>query len=312
MSEKLAKLGLGCWAFGEDWYWGKQSHKDSVKTIQAALRGGIKHFDTARSYSNGRSEQITGQQLKKNREEDIIATKTTWLPAGSVEKQINISLKRLCTDWIDILYIHWPKPGVDFRPMMEVLEKMRSAGKIKNIGVSNFSIQDMEVLKDAGNIDYYQIGYSLIWRFPEREVIPYCIEKGLKIVSYSSLSQGILTDKFDINKKFPVGDSRNKLVFFYDDSIKHVETFLKSFRGIAEFEGISMSKLALYWSLTRPWMDTVLVGSRNRNQIEENMASLNIHPDTKIIAEITALSDELLNNMPIRDNIFNHDPSGRN
>ncbi len=309
---ELAKLGLGCWAFGEDWYWGSQSHSNSVKTIQAALRGGIKHFDTARSYSNGRSEQITGQQLKHNREEDIIATKTTWLPADSVEKQINISLKRLCTDWIDILYIHWPKPGVDFRPMMEVLEKMRFAGKIKNIGVSNFSIQDIELLKGAGEIDYYQTGYSLIWRFPEKEIIPYCTDKGIKIISYSSLAQGILTDKFDISKRFPPNDPRNKLAFFYDDSSQHVKAFLKAFREITLMAEISVSKLALYWSLTRPWMDTVLVGSRNRKQIEENISSLNIDPDPEVMLKITALSDELFNNMPMRDNIFNHDPSGRN
>ncbi len=169
----------------------------------------------------------------------------------------------------------------------------------------------MELLKDTGTIDYYQTGYSLIWRFPEKEIIPYCLENGIKIVSYSSLAQGILTDKFDISKRFLSGDPRNKLAFFYDDSIKFVETFLKAFRGVAESEGISMSKFALYWSITRPWMDTVLVGSRTRNQIEENIASLNIHPDPEVISKITALSDELLNNMPIRDNIFNHDPSGR-
>ncbi|MDA3940069.1 MAG: aldo/keto reductase [Spirochaetia bacterium] len=308
---KLANLGLGCWAFGEDWYWGKQNHNDSVKTIHAALRGNIKHFDTARSYSNGRSEQITGQQLKNKREGVIIATKTTWLPADSIEKYIDISLKRLCTDWIDILYIHWPKQGFDFRPMMAALEKLRSIGKIKYIGVSNFSISDMELLKDSGEIDYYQTGYSLIWRFPEKEIIPFCIDNGMKIVSYSSLAQGILTDKFDINKRFLPTDPRTKLAFFYDDSSKYIESFLRGFRDISEVEEISMSKLALYWSLTRPWMDTVLVGARNRNQIEENIDSLNIQLSPKVILEINELSDELFSKMPVRDNIFNHDPSGR-
>ena len=312
MADKIAKLGLGCWAFGGDWYWGKQGHNDSVKTIQAALRGGIKHFDTARSYSNGRSEQITGQQLKKSREDVVIATKTTWLPAESVDKYIDISLKRLCTDRIDILYIHWPKPGSDFRPMMEAIEKNRQLGRIKYIGVSNFSTQDMELLKNVGNIDYYQTGYSLIWRFPEREIIPYCTEKEIKIVSYSSLAQGILTDKFDISKKFPPDDPRNKLAFFYDDSIHQIETFLKAFRDISILEGISMSKLALYWSLTRPWMDTVLVGARNRNQIEENIAANKIRSNKDTMLKLKSLSDELHNNMPMRDNIFNHDPSGRN
>ena len=308
---KCAKLGLGCWSFGGDRYWGDQNHGDSVKTIQAALRGGIKHFDTARSYGNGRSEQITGQQLKRDREKVIIATKTTWLPADSVEKYIDISLKRLCTSWIDILYIHWPKPGVDFRPMMTALEKMRSIGKIKSIGLSNFNISDMENLRDYGRIDYYQTGYSLIWRFPEKEIIPYCIDKNIKIVSYSSLAQGILTDKFDMSKRFTLNDPRNKLAFFFDDSSSYVDTFLNAFKEIVWAEKISASKLALYWSLTRPWMDTVLVGARSRNQIEENIGSLNLQGAPKVLEEVTALSDELLNNMPVRDNIFNHDPSGR-
>jgi myo-inositol catabolism protein IolS len=308
---EIANLGLGCWAFGEDWYWGRQGHNDSIKTIQAALRGGIKHFDTARSYGNGRSEQITGQQLKRDRNNVFIATKTTWLPVDKVEKAIDTSLNRLCTDWIDILYIHWPKPGVDFRPMLSILEKMRQSGKIRHIGVSNFSIQDMELLKDAGNIDYYQTGYSLLWRLPERDIIPYCINRGIRIVSYSSLAQGLLTDKFDLSKRFLLDDPRSKLAFFYDDCWKYVNTFLGSIKGISYKTGFSISRLALLWALTRPWMDTVLVGSRNRKQIEENISSLNINPDSKILEEITVLSDELFKQMPVRDNIFNHDPRGR-
>jgi myo-inositol catabolism protein IolS len=305
---ELAKLGLGCWAFGGDRYWGKQSHSNSVKTIQAALRGGIKHFDTARSYSNGRSEQITGQQLKRNRTDVFIASKTNWLSADTVEKYLDITLKRLCTDWIDLIYIHWPKPGFDFRPMMDTLEKIRSTGKIKYIGVSNFSISDMNLLKKSGKIDYYQTGYSLLWRFPEKDIIPYCIDRGIRIVAYSSLAQGILTDKFDPGVRFPDNDPRNKLVFFYDDSREYIDTFLNNLKNISLLEGISVSTLALYWSLTRPWMDTVLVGSRNRNQIEDNIDSVNIVPSREIMAELTALSDHLMESIPIRDNIFNHNP----
>ena len=114
-----------------------------------------------------------------------------------------------------------------------------------------------------------------------------------------------------MSNKFPPDDPRNKLVFFYDDSSQHVEYFLKKFKEIARVEEISISQLALYWSLTRPWMDTVLVGSRNREQIEDNIAAFNIDPGSEVILKITALSDELLANMPMRDNIFNHDPSGR-
>ena len=173
---KITKLGLGCWAFGGDWYWGRQSHNDSVKTIQAALRGGIKHFDTARSYSNGRSEQITGQQLKRDRENVIIATKTTWLPADSVEKMIDISLKRLCTDWIDILYIHWPVGSVPIKKMMEEMKALKEKGKIKAIGVSNFNIKQLKEASSYTQVDTLQPPYNLYWRFPEDELIPFCIE----------------------------------------------------------------------------------------------------------------------------------------
>ena len=106
-------------------------------------------------------------------------------------------------------------------------------------------------------------------------------------------------------------DPRNKLAFFYEDSYHYVEAFLNAFKKIAVAEGFSISQLALYWSLTRPWMDTVLVGARNRTQIEENITSLNIHPEPEVMSEITALSDNLYKNMPGRDNIFNHNPAGQ-
>ncbi len=301
-----SRLGLGCWVFGNDNYWGRQNHNDSVKTLQAAIRGGIKHFDTARAYGNGRSEQITGQQLKKIRKDVLIATKSTWLPPGSVEKYLNISLSRLCTDYIDIFYIHWPKSGFDFRPMMDVLEKLRSVGKIKKIGLSNFSIEDMELIRGSGNIDYYQTGYSLLWRFPEKRIIPYCSKRKIKIVSYSSLAQGLLTDKFNIDMGFPSEDPRRNLVFFYKDSYKQVKFFLNSYKVLAEAEESSMAQLSLMWILDQPWIDTVLVGARTREQLEENITAESIKPNRKVMQKLTELSDELYNNLPYRENIFNH------
>ncbi len=299
-------MGLGCWVFGEDSYWGHQNHRDSVKTLQAALRGGIKHFDTARSYGNGRSEQITGQQLRKEREKVVIATKSTWLPADSVAKYVDISLGRLCTDYIDIFYIHWPNSGKDFRPMFEGLEKIRQTGKIRYIGVSNFSIPEMDLLKSSGQIDYCQAGYSLLWRFPEREIFPYCVENGIKIVSYSSLAQGILTDRFNIELKFPSGDPRGRLVFFHEDSYRYISEFLKKFKFLADKEGVKISQLALYWALSRPGVYTVLAGARTREQLEENLLSTKLNINSDLLNEVTELSDSICNNIPIRNNIFNH------
>ena len=192
--------------------------------------------------------------------------------------------------------------------MMEVIEKLRDSGKIKKIGVSNFSIEDMELLRNSGNIDYYQTGYSLLWRFPEKEIIPYCTNKKIKFVSYSSLAQGILTDKFNIDMGFTSDDSRRKLVFFYKDSYKQVKIFLNSFKILARSEGFSMTQLSLKWILLQPWIDTVLAGARTREQLEENLAAESIEPNDMIMQKLTSLSDELYKNMSYRENIFNHKP----
>ena len=225
-----------------------------------------------------------------------------------MEKYLNISLDRLCTDYVDIFYIHWPKSGLDFRPMMEAIEKLRNSGKIKKIGVSNFSIKDMELLRNSGNIDYYQTGYSLLWRFPEKEIIPYCTNRKIKFVSYSSLAQGMLTDKFNISTRFTVNDPRNKLVFFYKDSYDRVKIFLNKFKELAGSGGFSMAQLSLKWILRQPWIDTVLAGARTREQLEENLSAESIEPDDEIMQKLTSLSDELYKNMPYRENIFNHKP----
>lgn len=129
MNVQMSKLGLGCWSFGTDRYWGEQSHKDTIKTIQAALRGGINHFDTAGVYANGRSEQVTGQQLKKIREKVIIATKAFYHPPEKMQKVIDTSLRRLCTDYIDIfICTGLPRQKISV-PLLKSWRKTKLQGK---------------------------------------------------------------------------------------------------------------------------------------------------------------------------------------
>ncbi len=308
MNISISKLGLGCWSFGNDRYWGNQAHSDSVKTIQAALRGGVIHFDTAQVYASGRSEQITGQQLKKVREKVIIATKSLYHSPATFQKGIDTSLRRLCTDYIDIFYLHWPSPGKNFIPLMQILEKNRQQGKIHAIGVSNFSPSRMKLLMEWGNIDYCQTGYSLLWRKPEREVVPFCIKNGIKIISYSPLAQGILTDKFLTNKGFRADDPRNNLIFLAESGKSFIPEALRKFQSLARDNGVSLAQLSLLWVISRPWIHSVLAGARTRIQVEKNINSLSFSLPPALNDTLTDISDTLGQNLPDADNIFNHTP----
>ncbi|MFP4266755.1 MAG: aldo/keto reductase [Spirochaetaceae bacterium] len=311
MNSFASTLGLGCWAFGGD-YWKEQSHRESVATIRKALEEGIDHFDTAGAYGNGRSEQIVGQQLKRVRDGVTIATKGLYHPPEDMEAGIEKSLRRLLTDRIDIYYIHWPKPGVDLRPMMEALEKARAKGLIRHIGVSNFSPEQISPLLEAGNIDYCQFGYSLIWRVAEKSLIPFCGHKNIRMVTYGSLGEGLLAGENRLPSNLSDEDPRKKLVFSEPGVIERVERVLMEIFKIAQEMGITPAQLALMWNLSRHWADTVLFGARNQRQLKENLHVQDRFHESGIGASVEGRLDELTGDLirmfPDDENVFGHRP----
>ncbi|MCF7927785.1 MAG: aldo/keto reductase [Spirochaetales bacterium] len=189
----IPAFGLGGWIFG-DTYWNQPEHKDMVRTIHAALRNGVRHFDTASIYGNGRSEQLLGQQLRKIRNQVCIATKLMPAPLPVFRRRLKLSFQRLMTDYIDILYLHWPKLEVDYAPIIEHLESERKQGRIRAIGLSNFPPEEVKRCLSSGRIDVAQDGYNLLWRIPERDTAFYREHK-IRRFAYSPLAQGILTDE---------------------------------------------------------------------------------------------------------------------
>jgi aryl-alcohol dehydrogenase-like predicted oxidoreductase len=270
MSGAEATLGLGCWAFGGD-FWPDQAHRDSVAVLREALALGVTHYDTAASYGNGRSEQITGQQLRGAREGLTIATKGLYHPPKDVEAGIRKSLRRLLTGYVDIYYIHWPKPDIDLRPMVEALEAARAKGLIRGIGVSNFGPEEIEPLLEAGRIDYCQFGYNLLWRVAEAELIPFCGEHGIRMIPYGSLAEGLLGGEERLPSRLAPDDRRRRLRLLGPDCEGLTEATLKGILSIAADAGVSPAQLALMWNLSRPWADTVLFGARNTRQLRENL-----------------------------------------
>ncbi len=269
MSSGETQIGLGCWAFGGD-YWKEQSHKESVTTLREAQQYGITHFDTAAAYGNGRSEQLVGQQLRR-RDTITIATKGLYHPSKDVDAGIRKSLRRLLTDYIDIYYIHWPKPDIDLRPMVEALEAAKQRGIIRHIGVSNFTPEQIEPLLEAGEIDYCQFGYNLIWRIAEKSLVPFCAERGIRMVTYGSLAEGLLTGEERLPSNLPPGDPRRELVPAESGIIDRTERTLQELFSTAGEIGVKPAQLALMWNLSRPWADTVLFGARTPLQLRENL-----------------------------------------
>jgi len=304
-------LGIGTWQFGDDPYWPGQQRKESLKAIDAALRAGIIHFDTAQVYGNGRAEQLIGQRLRKRNGELFLATKLFQCPPSSVEKRIALSRRRLFRESIDLLYIHWPKEGEDPRPMMEALERERRKGSIAGIGLSNFTVEQADKVLSVGKIDACQIGHSLLWRHAEGGIIPWCREHDIPVIAYAPLAQGLLAGSFEkihSNKE----DRRNRLLPMDPILSSALGRFLESFEHEADSIGVPPAGLALAWSLSRPFLQAIVVGVRNRKQAEKAAAarSFMLSPQTEANLETISLrfrkACEELADFSAQDNIFGH------
>lgn len=302
-------LGLGCWSFGGA-QWGGQDDEDSLAAMEAGLRCGMSHFDTAQGYGRGRSERVVGQFLQGRRDEIFLATKGNCADRdpGEMLEFVESSLERLGTDAIDLYYIHWPRKGRDLRPAMEGLEAARQEGKIRAIGVSNFSVEQMEQISDVGRIDAHQLCYNLFWRYPEREIIPFCAANGIAVVTYSSIAQGILTGKFPRQCSFPDGDSRAGMLLFDKDVWPHVHEGVERLKELAGQADRPLTHLAIRWVASRPNVTSVLVGARNADQVRQNAEAMAGDIPADIFDRMTEISDDVMKYVPDVGNIFRYYP----
>lgn len=275
-----------------------------MEVMATALETGVCHFDTARMY--GVSEELVGRFLKGRRSEVFLASKV--YPRGDssfIRAELEQSLKKLQTDFIDLYYLHWPVEGWEIADQVEALVQAKAEGLIGSIGVSNYSVRQLEEALKVGPVDYLQIGYHLLWRQAEESVIPFCLEKGIRVVSYSSLGQGILAGKFPRSPVFPKGDHRaNRVIHFHPDVWPHVYSAVEKLKAIAQSVGQPLSHLALQWCAGQAGIDTVLVGARNQKQMLENAAAFQQPVDEAVLQEMTAISDAVLPLLPPGKHIF--------
>jgi len=271
----LSSIIMGTWQAGKSMWTGIDDNQ-SEKAIHAAMDAGITTFDTAEEYGKGHSERVLGKALKGRRDKVNILTKVfaNHLAYDQVIAACGRSLKNLGTDYLDLYQIHWPSGSfrskvIPIEETMEALMELKNAGKIRYIGVSNFSLDQLQTACQIGTIDSLQPPYSLLWRHVEGDLMDWCREKHVTILAYSPMAQGLLTGKFGPDHQFDKGDHRKANRLFHPDVYPRVLDTVAALRPIAREKGISMAQLALAWVTAKPGV-CAIAGARNAQQATDN------------------------------------------
>ncbi len=275
----VSRVGLGTWAIG-GWKWGGADDRESVRTIHAALAEGINLLDSAPVYGFGHSEEIVGQAIAQLgcRSKVIIATKVglQWrrglvLRNASRERilsEIDDSLRRLQTSYIDIYQVHWPDPDTPVEETAEAMHQLYREGKIRAIGVSNYSPADMERFRSVGPLHFAQPPYNLFERQSEGEILPYVQENNIVALTYGCLCRGLLSGRMSADRVFRGDDLRKTDPKFQSPTYAQ---YLKAVERLDQFAqeryGKRVLDLAVRWVLDQPGVTMGLWGARRPEQI---------------------------------------------
>ncbi|MCK5391366.1 MAG: aldo/keto reductase [Deltaproteobacteria bacterium] len=275
-----SRIGLGAWAIG-GWLWGGSEERESIETIHAALDNGITLIDTAAIYGFGRSEEIVGKAVSEygGRDKIVIATKAglDWTSGKiyrnstkeRIYKEVDDSLQRLQTDYIDIYQIHWPDFETPFEEAAEAMHELYKSGKIRAIGVSNYTLENKDMFREIAPLHTSQPPYNLFERGIEDDIIPYCEEHGITMLLYGSICRGLLSGRMTSQTTFE-GDDIRKV----DPKFKkpRFEQYLNAVQKLDEFAQENYDKrvihLALRWVLDKADSDIALWGARRPSQLE--------------------------------------------
>ena len=273
----VSVIGMGTWVIGGD-HWGKVSDEDSIAAIQAMIRNGVNLIDTAPGYNWGHSEKIVGRAIHEMRDKVLISTKGGITPPdfgrnSSREylfEDVNRSLQNLQIDCIDFYFIHWPDENTPFEITMKALEDMKKAGKIRFIGVSNFTQKQIEDASQFGTIDVLQSPYSMVDRSQEA-LIRWAAGRGIATMSYASMGSGILSGSYRKIPEFTADDYRITFYdYFKEPKFSKIMKLLTVMDGIAAKYGATPGQVAINWSTQKDFISTALIGVRNVRHADED------------------------------------------
>ena len=301
---ELTTIGLGTWAIGGPWEygWGPQDDAESVRTIIAAVEGGINWIDTAPIYGCGHSEEVVGRALRETREKPLVATKCglIWndrrekiscLDAGSILRECDRSLRRLGVETIDLYQMHWPDPDEQIEEAWQAMAKCVTQGKVRYLGASNASIAQLERLAKVHPVAAIQPPYSMLRREIESDLLPYCGQNGIGVVCYSPMAKGLLTGTFSKERMQSLAsdDHRRNDPIFQGEKLEQNLKMVEALRRIAERHGKTVAQLAIAWTLRRPEVTSAIVGARKPEQIRQTISAGDWTLDEETIKEIETI-----------------------
>jgi aryl-alcohol dehydrogenase-like predicted oxidoreductase len=311
---KCSVITFGAWAIG-GWRWGGTDRAESIKAIRASYDEGVTSIDTAPAYGQGLSEEIVAEAIrgiprdkvqilnkfglrwdikkgvlflktKSNDGDDLEVYK--YASKESVIYECEESLKRLQTDYIDLYQIHWPDITTPVHETMEALLKLKEQGKIREIGVCNYSVELMKEAEQTAKLASDQVWYSMLLRDIEKDLVPYCIENKKSIIAYSPLHRGLLTGKIKTGHVFDEGDHRQDLKYYSPENIQRTNEMLDKLRPLARDKDCSLAQLVLRWTMDQPGITVVLAGARNEEQAVQNAKAVHVTLTSEEIQFINA------------------------
>ncbi|MCS7286345.1 MAG: aldo/keto reductase [Anaerolineae bacterium] len=278
---EVSVIGMGLWAIGGD-YWGSIDDQEALQAIGRALELGVNFFDTADVYGDGHSEELLGLAMKGRRDKFVVTTKIGWKgydrehgrsaydTPEKVIAGVEESLRRLQTDYIDLIQCHINFRDPTMENFVEGFQRLQQGGKVRAYGVSTSDFEYLKAFNADGRGATLQIDYSILNRTPEREVFPYCIENNIGVIARGPLAMGRLTSKFSPNTRFPPDDWRRRWIEDPDE--------YGIFRPLAERR--SLAQLALQFVISSPAVSVAIPGARSASQVEENVKAALLPPLT--------------------------------
>jgi aryl-alcohol dehydrogenase-like predicted oxidoreductase len=309
-------VGFGCWAIGGTW--NNVSDNESIKAIKAAIDNGINFFDVAPVYGKGHAETVLGQALKtESRDNIIIATKCglPWsqderkktrkdLTKASIFKEIDDSLTRLQTEYIDLYQVHWPDPNTPISETAEALAELKRQGKIRHVGVSNYSLDMTREMMAGVEVATFQGLYNLLEQNPEHyhniplqyrareEALPFCKQHDMKYLPYSPLMQGLLTGTLKRSGNWDENDDRRNNPKLNGEAFEPYFNCVEELKALAKEANIPLSHLAIHWLVAQEEVGPVIAGAHTVEQVRDNAAFMQSTSSTELLARAEAIVEK--------------------
>jgi aryl-alcohol dehydrogenase-like predicted oxidoreductase len=294
-------IGGGGWAFG----WGAQDDQDSIEAIQRSLDLGVNWIDTAAIYGLGHSEEVVAKALKGRTDRPYIFTKCSmiWNEKGeisrslkedSIRHEVEASLRRLNVEVIDLYQVHWPNPEPEIEEGWTTLAKLKDEGKIRHIGVSNFSVNQLQRAQAIAPVTSLQPPYSLINRKVESEVLPFCQQHNIGVIVYSPMQSGLLTGAMNSERvaNMPDDDWRKQSSEFQEPRLSRNLKLVETLRQIGQEHEKSPGEVAIAWTLNNTAVTAAIVGGRNEEQVEGIIGAGEFRLDKSAFDKINAFLRE--------------------